>query len=1113
MAAAGGAGALPVEEKKQDRSRDNAAQGKETLAYFSKLNVLIVGLKGLGTEIAKNIILTGPAVVTVCDPELAVPGDLGLNYYLKPANVGSPRGPATAAALQELNDFVKVSSVDALTEEVVAAHNVAIFTGITPLKDLIRWNEFCRARNIAFLAGDVRGAAGYFFNDFGAEPHTIKDRNGENLKQAVVFTIEPVAGNDSVLQVLTDASQGRMHGFSDGDWVLFKEVEGMEALNDGKPRRITNSAAFGFRVELLEGESAATFASTPYTKGGIVSQTHVPFTTTFASLADRLSYPVPADNFEGLITPDFAKFGRPAQLLVAFQALYAFAEAHGGAAPALRDAGHAAEVVALAKGIDAKLKALPASRVVGKKADGSDITESVLALDGDLDEALVARIASLAACELPGLSTFFSGVIAQEVVKLAGKFTPLRQWLLYDCLEVLHASDAEAALLAADAAEFVPRGDRYDNMVGLVGRSLATKLSNQKVFLVGCGALGCEMLKNFVLMGVGCGPDGLVTATDMDTIELSNLSRQFLYRRRHVGAFKSATSTAEIASMNADFKTATLTTPVGPTTEDVFTDSFWAGQDIVVNALDNVEARKYMDAKCVFFSRPMLDSGTLGTKANTFVVVPRLTETYRDSNDGADDGDAIPMCTIREMPYLPDHCIEWARSVFQGEFSESVRGATMLQGDAAAWLASQREALEKTPFPDALQQVIYALQTAKSATFETIVGYGIGLFTRYFTHKIQSVVHFFPESYVSGDGSPYWVGRRRFPTVVKFDFANPLHKAFLLHTTALAAQVFGVTLPADWDSDATLGAVVAKTPIPEWSPPTDVAETGISSEGASSGAGDKPAEGGERALAEKLLATIEKDVIPSLGGVEGLKALKFNPLHFEKDDDSNHHVDFMTAAANLRATNFRIPLSDRDSVRITAGRIIPAIATTTTMITGLVSIELMKVAAAKAVDSMRAAFINLGTNVYAITEPAGPKRSRSKTIVDKATKATTVKTFLPDGFTEWDYVEITNPAVTPDQIAEILAAAPYGVKLVRLFYEYVNAETKEHVKTALYSALDKKRKAERGAKAVTALIPEVCGAEQAIPAHRHYLVISAMVTKEGSDETDVPPVRIKLTSA
>lgn len=51
----------------------------------------------------------------------------------------------------------------------------------------------------------------------------------------------------------------------------------------------------------------------------------------------------------------------------------------------------------------------------------------------------------------------------------------------------------------------------------------------------------------------------------------------------------------------------------------VFNDEFWEGLDVVVNALDNVNARLYVDSRCVYFQKPLLESGTLGTKCNTQV--------------------------------------------------------------------------------------------------------------------------------------------------------------------------------------------------------------------------------------------------------------------------------------------------------------------------------------------------------------------------------------------------------------------------------------------------------------------------------------------------------------
>ena len=70
----------------------------------------------------------------------------------------------------------------------------------------------------------------------------------------------------------------------------------------------------------------------------------------------------------------------------------------------------------------------------------------------------------------------------------------------------------------------------------MLGRTMQRKLGAMKLFLVGAGALGCEFLKNFAMMGVAAGGGGgIVTVTDDDVIEKSNLSRQFLFRDWDIG--------------------------------------------------------------------------------------------------------------------------------------------------------------------------------------------------------------------------------------------------------------------------------------------------------------------------------------------------------------------------------------------------------------------------------------------------------------------------------------------------------------------------------------------------------------------------------------------------
>lgn len=113
----------------------------------------------------------------------------------------------------------------------------------------------------------------------------------------------------------------------------------------------------------------------------------------------------------------------------------------------------------------------------------------------------------------------------------------------------------------------------------------------------------------------------------------------------------------------------------------------------------------------------------------------------------------------------------------------------------------------------------------------------------------------------------------------------------------------------------------------------------------------------------------------------------FFKLHFQ-DDDTNYHMDLIARLANMRARNYRIPEVDKLKAKFIAGRIIPAIATTTAMATGLVCLELYKVLATNhKVEDYRNTFANLALPMFSMAEPVPPKvmkhRDMSWTIWDR----------------------------------------------------------------------------------------------------------------------------------
>lgn len=210
-----------------------------------------------------------------------------------------------------------------------------------------------------------------------------------------------------------------------------------------------------------------------------------------------------------------------------FQALSAFREAHDRL-PKPRSSSDAEQVVKLAEGIH-------------KAAQH----------DGEVDVKLISELAYQATGDISPMVAVIGAFVAQEVMKAcSGKFHPLHQCLYFDSLESLPAKAAE--VLTED--ECAPQISRYDGQIAVFGRSFQQRIHENRQFLVGSGAIGCEMLKNWAMMGLATQGPGKIHITDLDTIEKSNLNRQFLFRARDLGKFKAEAAGRAVAEMNPDLK-------------------------------------------------------------------------------------------------------------------------------------------------------------------------------------------------------------------------------------------------------------------------------------------------------------------------------------------------------------------------------------------------------------------------------------------------------------------------------------------------------------------------------------------------------------------------------
>lgn len=896
-------------------SRQLAVYGRETMRRLFASNVLVSGMQGLGAEIAKNLILAGVKSVTLQDEGIVELWDLSSNFVFTEDDVGKNRALASVQKLQELNNAVLVSTLATqLTKEQLSNFQAVVFTGIS-LEKAIEFNDYCHSHQppIAFIKAEVRGLFGSVFCDFGPE-FTVFDVDGEEPRTGIIASIS----NDN--RALVSCVDDERLEFQDGDLVVFSEVQGMTELTDGKPRKIINARPYSFTLE----EDTTNYG--PYQKGGIVTQVKQPKVLHFKPLREALSDP------GDFLLSDYSKFDRPPLLHLAFHALDKFL-CELGRYPSSGSEEDAQKLISIASEMN--------------DDQGNGRLE-------DINPKLLRHFAFGARAVLSPMAAMFGGIVGQEVVKAcSGKFHPLFQFFYFDSLESLPTEPLEPSDLA-------PRNCRYDAQISVFGSTLQKKLEDAKAFVVGSGALGCEFLKNLALMGVSCGNQGKLTVTDDDVIEKSNLSRQFLFRDWNIGQAKSTVAAAAATSINPQLHIEALQNRVGPETENVFDDNFWENLDVVINALDNVNARLYVDQRCLYFQKPLLESGTLGAKCNTQVVIPHLTENYGASRDPPEK--QAPMCTVHSFPHNIDHCLTWARSEFEGLLEKTPAEVNAFLSNPDEYISAMRNAGDAQA-RDTLERVLECLEGERCITFEDCVAWARLKFEDYFANRVKQLTYTFPEDAATSTGAPFWSAPKRFPHPLQFSSSDPSHLHFIMAGSILRAETFGIPIP-DWATNPKkLAEVVHKVIVSEFQPKKDAKiVTDDKATSFSSSSVD------DAAVIDELISKLEccrKTLPPDF---------RMKPIQFEKDDETNYHMDLIAALANMRARNYSIPEVDKLKAKLIAGRIIPAIATSTALATGLVCLELYKVLdGGHKREDYRNTFANLALPLFSMAEPVPPK--------------------------------------------------------------------------------------------------------------------------------------------
>lgn len=386
-------------------------------------------------------------------------------------------------------------------------------------------------------------------------------------------------------------------------------------------------------------------------------------------------------------------------------------------------------------------------------------------------------------------------------------------------------------------------------------------IKGAKVLMVGAGGIGCELLKTLALSGFQD-----IHIIDMDTIEVSNLNRQFLFRQCHVGQSKAKVARDAVLR----FRPQINITPYHANVKDPeFNVDFFKQFNVVLNGLDNLDARRHVNRLCLAAEVPLVESGTTGFLGQVTVHAKGKTECYECQPKPIPR--SYPICTITSTPSKFVHCIVWAKDLLFAKLfgdKNQENDLNVHSGDADS-SSKQMEDVFVRSLDEDLEE------------------YGRKIYDHVFGYNIE----------IALSNEETWRNRKR-PT--------PIYIRDVLPDNLPGQNGNLENCTNEGSPVSAMSSLGFKNSQDVWS----LAES-------------------SKIFLEALRLFFEK------------RHKDIGNLTFDKDDQLA--VEFVTAAANIRASSFGIPLHSLFEAKGIAGNIVHAVATTNAVIAGLIVIEAIKV--------------------------------------------------------------------------------------------------------------------------------------------------------------------------
>ncbi|XP_023222843.1 ubiquitin-like modifier-activating enzyme 6 [Centruroides sculpturatus] len=562
---------------------------------------------------------------------------------------------------------------------------------------------------------------------------------------------------------------------------------------------------------------------------------------------------------------------------------------------------------------------------------------SIIQIDKNLFELLLSNSKRT----LPILSTFVGGIVSQEVLKsITKKFDHLNHWIHFCTPEIVNDDPVNV-------------GSKNMSSICIDGK-LLEKLKNINLFMVGCGSISCEILKNLALLNASIG-QGKIIISDDSIIGKSHVTQHFLYSRNRINQYKSIAASEEILKVNSKMKIIPNTNKLSMETDKIYDGNFFKNQDIIIANVDNVYSRKYLDKCCIRNGKPWIDTGSMGFYGHVQVILPHLTENYTAVCDYSDV--EYPYCTIKSFPMQIEHTVQWAYEKFLNLFiiKPSSYNEIWKKNNGINGIIERLELGERV---NGLSTAIKLL-LIRPKSWKDCVEFARHKFEKYFCNKAHQLLHLFPLDYVS-DGKPFWQYPKCAPIPLLFEWKNALHRMFIVSTARLHAKLWNISYDNDDIEINNICQILNHVNLPQFEP--DPNKKVVIAED------EKPEMNEEGDQTVPVFLEILRKEMESTDN----ECLKMLPLKFNKYDETEGQMDFIYSASNLRALMYNIKTESYLRIRFMTGKIIPSLPATNAVISALAVFELLKILKDFEKSQYSNYFIDLSQPSILLSEPASP---------------------------------------------------------------------------------------------------------------------------------------------